>query len=249
MRFPVENFVISYVDRKQGLCLPAEPSEELAELIGILAGDGHIGKPGPGKDHCISIALNSLDEQEYAVHVKSLFVQTFGLQFTTYAHPHEHLLNIHRKSLGIINYLAAIGYVKQNCLVTVPPWIFTSDNYASRFIRGVFDTDGCIALKRNHGRHEFYPVACIKSKDRCMIFRIAKWLFLKGIPLHVAKRRTLDPRTQTFASTTQLQVNGYTNVGRYMHIIGTSNKKNQNKWEWCDLNTRLHRLQRCALPG
>ena len=42
MEFDLSNVKLSYNDIRRGLILPKEPSKELAEFIGILAGDGYV---------------------------------------------------------------------------------------------------------------------------------------------------------------------------------------------------------------
>ena len=64
MKFDLSKVKISYVDRKEGLTLPQETSVELAEFIGILAGDGHVGHH-TDYHHSVEISGHKIDDIEY----------------------------------------------------------------------------------------------------------------------------------------------------------------------------------------
>jgi hypothetical protein len=49
LKFDLSHIEFSHYDKKRGLKLPKEPSEELAEFIGIVLGDGNIFSYKKGK--------------------------------------------------------------------------------------------------------------------------------------------------------------------------------------------------------
>ena len=62
MKFNLDNISLSYGDIKNGIILPKKPSKELAELIGILTGDGNVDSSRSGEDHITAIAGHIIDD-------------------------------------------------------------------------------------------------------------------------------------------------------------------------------------------
>ena len=60
MEFDLSEIKLSCYDIKRGLDLPNKPSEELAEFIGILAGDGYINFDPKKYSYIIDIAGNKI---------------------------------------------------------------------------------------------------------------------------------------------------------------------------------------------
>ena len=75
----------SHVDKKKGLVIPKYMINELAEFMGILVGDGYIGKykndKGIKRKQRIEIVGHSEHEREYLNgHVKYLLKELFNLE-------------------------------------------------------------------------------------------------------------------------------------------------------------------------
>ncbi len=239
----------SYHDRQHNITLPKSPSAELAEFIGILAGDGHVTQHGPGNRNKIAIYLNLVDEKEYAEYIRKLALKLFNAKLWSKNYKHDTTLLLAIRSQCVFSFLEQIGFRKKRCIITIPEWIIENEDFARAFIRGLFDTDGCIALKRNHGKHQFYPVVDITSKDKTLIEYVSIWSKRQGIPHWHGPDHKYDKRTNKNSTNYKFQVNGYKNCQVWFSVIGTSNPKNKKRWERRDLNSRYHRLQRCAFPG
>ncbi len=254
MKFDFSNVVLSYVDKKIGTALPKESSPELAELIGILAGDGCVSCSKPGKNNRVEVVFNIKDELPHMEYVKALFKIIFNLAYSVQLRPSKGIAVLTKRSLGVFTFLRAIGYGKIKCIITVPDWIWENKNEAAAFVRGVFDTDGSLSLKRNHGKYEFYPVVGITLKDEKVIRKLGKWASENNIPNYVGDASYFDKRTNKRYAKFNLQISGYKNVGKWMTLVGSNNQKHLNKWrktnrwEERDLNPRPHGLQPCALP-
>ena len=239
MQFNLNKVTLSNVDKKIGLRLPKRPSEKLAEFIGILAGDGYMGSIKPGKDHSIMICGHIKDDKDYLEYInKKLVDPLFGIRMNSILREkiNNRLLKI--QSQGLLSFLIAIGYKKKHCIVRSPDWIWKKKSWVEHFIKGMFDTDGSISMKKNHGRFLFYPVIRIALKDDKLVRKIAKYLKEIGFTFWLGNESPLDKRTGKRYKRTVLQISGYPNVITWMNLIGTSNEKNRKKWDRGDLNPR-----------
>ena len=229
MDFDLKGVELSYIDKNECIVLPKRPSKELAELIGILAGDGYIGPLGKGEDHTVSVAGNLKDELDYLEYVKILFERLFNFKMKLIFRKDINTAYLIKRSKGILSFLENIEYQKRNCLIKVPRWIWENDVYTTCFVRGLFDTDGAISLKNNHGKYIIYPVVSICSKDENLIVRVVQFAKEKGIPTYFACENYQDKRTKKFYKRFKLQVSGYKNVRKWIELIGTSNPKQKLK--------------------
>jgi len=128
-----------------------EKDENLSEAIGIILGDGHISNFKIGKKircYFIRIAGNAEADKDYLInYIPSLFKRVFGEKgslhfskkskvgyYTLYGKNYVNLMN----SLGVKS-----GNKKKNNQ-GIPNWIKKDENYLSRCIKGLIDTDGSI---------------------------------------------------------------------------------------------------------
>ena len=80
MKFNLSKVKLSDNDIKRGLVLPKQPSEELAEFIGILTGDGYINYYPYQYKYLLEIAGDSrLDKDYLTIYVENLVYFRFIL--------------------------------------------------------------------------------------------------------------------------------------------------------------------------
>jgi intein/homing endonuclease len=124
--------------------IPNKYSEELAEFVGILLGDGHISPTQ-------ILITTSRNEEKYLRYLKGLMKNLFGVD------PHTskgkssnqsrlNAIDTYIGSTKIVRYFLEMGLVKNKVesQVDVPQWIKKNKKYGKRFLRGFFDTDGSI---------------------------------------------------------------------------------------------------------
>lgn len=115
-----------------------EHSENLAELVGILLGDGHISQ------YQVSIALNSVADNEYITHVENLLQKAFPtLKIRKNKKSNENLVRIYINSVQAASYFKNMGITSGKPLI--PIWIFDKSSYQIACMRGLIDTEGSIA--------------------------------------------------------------------------------------------------------
>lgn len=243
MQFDLSQVKMSYHDRNRGLKLPEEPSEELAELIGILAGDGHADFHPGTYDYLLQINGHLFDDREYyQTYVQPLIKHLFNIKLREVHRASDTSIILTRKSKGILSFLKVIGFRKKDCIITIPPWIINNPRYTEAFMRGIFDTDGGLSLKKDHGRLEKYPVIAIGLKDTKTVFYLMIWTKIRNVPFYFGSRISKWKYKSEIRKAKQfyIQINGYKNIGKWMQTIGSSNphKLKKIKCGWLDLNQR-----------
>jgi stage V sporulation protein R len=120
--------------------LPKKMTEELAEIIGVILGDGNFANSGPNQ---IEISVG-LDHEYYAKHVAKLFHKVFNKKPAIYKKKNCFLVSVCSKY--IVDYFEHIG-MKRRCNFNNKeiPWSIwsSSQKYRVACLKGLFDTDGC----------------------------------------------------------------------------------------------------------
>ncbi len=125
-------------NRRSDVWTPTVHSHKLAELFGIMLGDGHIS-------HFQMTVTLGTKEAAYARYVRLLIRKTFGgtPRITMSSRGHT---TVYLGSTEITKWLKTEGLVQNKVAaqVGVPQWIFGDTKYMSGFLRGFFDTDGSV---------------------------------------------------------------------------------------------------------
>lgn len=198
------------------MILEAEKSVRLAELIGILIGDGCLTK------YQMSVALSSLVDLEYAPFVAQLIEDLFGIRPTLSKRNDSNCILITVSSRLLVEFLNRGGVlignkIKQN--LDIPSWILEDEPYTIACLRGIFDTDGCIFQERHKIKDKVYsyPRIAYVSASSCLRVTIRDALFDLGFS---PKRR----------NNRSVNLESFTDVSKYFKIIGSSNSKHTNRF-------------------
>lgn len=127
-------------------------NENLAELTGIILGDGsfYLGKTTTELD----IAFNSITEKEYANFVESLILSIIKTKVYRIQQKTKNCLHLRvgRKAdvLSLLsNSIIKSGNKIEN-QVTIPNWIWQNYSFLRACVRGLFDTDGSLYRLKPH---------------------------------------------------------------------------------------------------
>jgi len=165
MKFDV-NFKLSKKDFERRLRFPKEMSKELSELIGIHFGDGYL-QIKPSRYYRIYYSFNIRDKA-YILYVKNLFYTVFNINMSVEERIDRNSVSLyyHSKSLcTFFNKVLKISYGPKKEL-SIPVYIKFNKDYLKYFLRGLFDTDGCITIQRM-GKYQY---KLIKISTVCKIF-------------------------------------------------------------------------------
>jgi hypothetical protein len=127
-----------YCNRTRIVTIPEERSEDLAEFLGIMLGDGHIS-------HFQTIVTLGTKELEYVQYVGDLMHRLFQAR-PTILQRKDGYRDVYLGSVDLTRWLKTHGLVSNKVAeqVDVPLWIREKPKWMARFIRGFFDTDGSI---------------------------------------------------------------------------------------------------------
>ena len=125
-------------NRRNDVQIPIKHSEDLAEIFGILLGDGHISKSQ------VLVNLGS-KEKSYSNYVQMLFEKVFKCKVSQSTRKSGYS-DVYIGSVELVSWFKKHGMVqhKVKSQVDCPLWIQKNKKYAKRFIRGFFDTDGSV---------------------------------------------------------------------------------------------------------
>lgn len=235
MEFDLSDIKFSEPDVLKGLKLPKIPSKKLAYLCGIFTGDGSIYERKDKKDYVLKCVGNPKDEQElyYSV-IGPYFKEVFGFMPNIRLQDTNTTFGFVVLSKGLLRFLTdKIGLVKgrKDERLGIPE-IFTKDKeLIIHFIRGLFDTDGCMCFKKRYKINPYYPTISLSSFSEKLIKEVA--IELKGIGFKVVEiynYKVIDSRLKNgFNLINRIELNGFKNLELWVSKINFSSPKHLNK--------------------
>lgn len=187
-------------------------SWELAELIGILIGDGGI------TNLQVRVSINKIDDSEYLSHICSLFKKLFHTNPTVFYRESTSEILISRKAL--VDFLVSKGLPKGNKItqeIDIPKWIKDDRNFSRACLRGIFDTDGCVYID-NHSKRKCSSInLAITSASGKLLYSIYELL----------AREMFVP---TISSQRSIRIRKREQISMFFDKIGSSNPKHLKKY-------------------
>ncbi len=128
---------------------------ELAEVCGIHAGDGYL-RGGIKNRWELDISGHVEEKEYYDLHIKNLFEKVFRINIHCRFFPGRNTYGFVIRDKDIIKFMHDLGfpYGAKSTIVKVPDKIMNSNDSVllSRFLRGLFDTDGSVHFRRSYGK-------------------------------------------------------------------------------------------------
>jgi DNA-binding transcriptional regulator WhiA len=129
----------SYNNKRRDVLIPEQFSDELAEFVGIMLGDGHLSPTQ------VVVTLNQV-EKEYLMYVFNLIQGLFRITPKYHKREQKSVYNLYVGSVDLVRFFKKMGLVSNKVYsqVDIPEWILADRKYMRGFVRGFFDTDGSI---------------------------------------------------------------------------------------------------------
>lgn len=200
-----------------------KPSKKLAELIGIILGDGNIWtKKG---FHYIRICGDCEKDKEYlSNYAKPLFENLFKTKMQIYCQKDKNVMYISKGSRDVVFTLNKFGLKSGNKKQNnqgIPKWIFKDKEYLKACIRGLIDTDGCLCPITGRDYNYIWFSCGIKKLREdfqkamgLLGFKISKWNIREGRTpdTYIGKKELIKKYIQTISFKNQ----------RHLHKICTT---------------------------
>lgn len=216
---PEQKSYIIIKNKTQPIKEVSEVNEHLAELLGILAGDGHISST----NYHISVTCHRIKDKDYIEnHVTNIFIKLFEVNPKTREQLHNNTIKCVVNSKILFEFLTQMFKIpigKKKGKLHIPEQIFNKNKLLSNYLRGLFDTDGSIYIRR-----EKSLVLSIASRDPLFLDEV-KMAFIKlGYNPSVSGKNLCLYRQEQ--------------IKRFWDKIGSSNPKHKmrydsfiNKWK------------------
>lgn len=182
-------------------------SADLAELIGILLGDGSVTK------YFAKVYLNRIADKGYEKYVVELCQKLFGQEVVTWRDvPKSGTTDIQISSKDACDYLRSIGLDPK--IRRIPLWILENDSFIRSCIRGLFDTEGSVGIKFFKGKrgNYVYRQLTVTNTNGHILQFIERCLRLYGYK-------------PTRNSKTNIYISNRRDIARFREEIGSSNPK------------------------
>lgn len=197
-------------------------NEKLAELFGIILGDGHleIYKKGNKRCYALKIAGHMTEDYEYlAEYVSKLFEELFGEGGKIRKIPKmsEIFLTVYGKNL--IKLLKGKGLMPGNKKLNnqgIPKWIKNNDLFLLSCLRGLIDTDGSLHFISKKNKN-------LRVSFTSHIPRLIKDVHNSFIRLGFRTSKIMGGR--------QIFISSKEDVSRYIKDVGFKNQKHLKRLE------------------
>jgi hypothetical protein len=224
MEFDITKIQLSSTDIKKNIVLPKTLTAELAELTGIIIGDGYLYNNK--HKYVIGIVGNPRTDVEYFRYIQKLILKTFNMSTNIKQVGRGLRLIFNSKCIfGFFNHILGVQSGKgEGERVRIPERIKNSI-FSNYLLRGIFDTDGCIFTSFKKGAHN-YPCIELTTTSKHLASEVKSLLVNKEFK--VAKIRKYKYKHSKLISY-KVSLYGYNNVKTWSTLIGFSNPNKNNK--------------------
>ncbi len=215
MDLDVSRAEFSSYDVERELFLPKKITPLLAEEVGMHIGDGFLS--ASKFDYRLK---GGKDEKDF---YDGFVKQTYKTLFNADVKIREF-----EASYGFEYYSKALWTFKSRVLgiqlspktdIRIPELFKVSDQAVlCSFLRGYFDTDGCLVAYSRYGREHYYPMITVASASKPLTLDVLEILRMLGFSCCYSEN---FGKWISF----QIQLYGYANFQRYCDLIGWNNPK------------------------
>ncbi len=211
-----------------------------SEFVGIFIGDGSLFVRERKHSYEFKIVGNIKKETRYYIHVAKIASLILSRDIYPKILDGGRSIGIYFCSKALFIEFKKLGFKsgKKSHSVIIPKEILTSRSRSISCLRGIFDTDGCLTLKKRYKKEPYYPAIVFGLASKKLVFQISKLLKKLGIPhctsfeLYSFDKRTGKTYTKHF-----LFIYGRSRVLKWLKLIGTSNPETMEKFDQIKKNS------------
>jgi hypothetical protein len=192
-------------------------SKELAELVGIILGDGGLS------ERQLVITLHAYDDKDYGHHVADLIFRLFGVVPKIYRSRSFPVNDITVSRTDLVDFcVQKLGLKRGNKIrqqVDIPKWIKSRLDFQVACLRGLVDTDGCVIVHRYKVRGKLYIYKKLAFTSHSKRLRLSVY--------KIMSRLKLKPR---LAGEYDVRLESRDSMRRYFELVGSSNQKHLRRY-------------------
>lgn len=194
-------------------------SEELAEFVGIVMGDGGISK------YQLTITLNFRDDKEYIKFVVKLIKKLFNVKPGVYHNPKDSVDDIVISRIELIKFCTEkLGLKQGNKIkqqIDIPDWIKNNKKFQIACVRGLVDTDGSVFTHRYkvNGKMYGYKKLAFTSRSKPLVSSV----------YDIFKSVRLNPNIAQKGR--DVRIDNMEGIKKYFQVIGTHNPKHLKRYK------------------
>jgi len=210
---------------------------DFAEICGIHAGDGYLRNDGHRRD--FEVSGNFQEKEYYNNHVVPLFSNYFNIKITPRYFLTKHTYGFVIRNKKVIEEMHKIGfpYGAKSKIVKAPEEIkFGDKKNMQRFLRGLFDTDGCLTFRKNNQNliYHSYPSICWSSVSKELSNGVK--ILLNNLNLKYVSDINIS-KNQKWSKKYRVWLHGISNLEKWMEKIEPKNNtKNLKYYIWKEHN-------------
>ncbi len=203
------------------ICLPIKKprkSENLAEFVGIVMGDGSITKKQ------IIVTLHYKDDEKYSKFVVNLIKKLFNVHVGRYSYIKSSAIKIIISRRELIRFcVERLGLKQGNKVkqqIDMPDWIKRNKQYAIACVRGLVDTDGCVFTHRYKVNRKWYSYKkfCFTSFSKPLRQSVFDILKDNGLRARLAGKR-------------DVRIDSKEDMNTYFRLFGFHNPKHLKRYK------------------
>lgn len=207
-----------------------------AELIGAFAGDGWMSRGGNGVS--LFISCNPKNEKEYYdKQIKFLFKKVFNKNVFPRDFPYWGTYGVCVGERAITKAFIDEGMIvgRKAHRVEVPKSISSNPKFYASFIRGLFDTDGCISFKKSYNKNarewqkkvKHRPIITFSTVSKKLAIVVRKMLLTVGIGFAIRKQLPYNGNYWSY----ELRIESKKKAKLFFSIIKPKSIKHLNKFK------------------
>lgn len=130
---------------------PLKRSKELAELIGVILGDGHVGVMP--RTESLRIVANA-DNTGFILRYSKFVTDIFGKKPHVAKHKSANAVNITIYEKNISRRLGVPAGARGKTKLPIPPWIQKSQTFRLAYLRGLYEAEGSYSVHEKTGTYK-----------------------------------------------------------------------------------------------
>ncbi|MBL7051579.1 MAG: hypothetical protein ISS01_00655 [Nanoarchaeota archaeon] len=202
-------------------------NEDLAELIGIIVGDGCINKNYKRKDYRIQISGNQIEDKDYYdKYLPELIKKTLNINCKPYIGSNKaYIIQFQSEPFRIFLHNLGIKSPKAKTS-NIPKIIKKNPLHLKSFIRGLADADfTLIFTKRKKGGPNYYPRIASQFASEILVKDLEKSLRDLGFTLNTKYNYKRKDKRGFTTITNFINLDGPINLNKWLKEIGFSNNR------------------------